>query len=347
MAKQISIKHFRLSLLAGLITASLFSPTGVTAGVTLDDILKSGTTDALSCAAFKVRGFCVWIKCTLVYCTTTSNAYIEHYTPDAIVTVYDQIGRSPESTSGQITKAMSGVFGATSGAQQERRPDNSNQRSANHYRIADVYGSPAAYALTELLGQLEMASACETTVTPYMPYFVSSTNPLFWNSGLADSLLNPIDSATGHFRYIGERQDGQRVASTRWGWLYPRVGVVTNHDHYKASATIAQRAMDIVFNGTFGIYNQNLGDEEKPWYKPTNKIDEWSTDEGKWQMLYPRYQSTCHVMGDVNLKNISGADSEGWSDFRSTDGDYAWHYWRRYECCKQPSGYSFLFKVRW
>lgn len=294
-----------------------------------------------------MRGFCVWIKCTLVYCTTTSNAYIEHYTPDAIVTVYDQIGRSPESTSGQITKAMSGVFGATSGAQQERRPDNSNQRSANHYRIADVYGSPAAYALTELLGQLEMASACETTVTPYMPYFVSSTNPLFWNSGLADSLLNPIDSATGHFRYIGERQDGQRVASTRWGWLYPRVGVVTNHDHYKASATIAQRAMDIVFNGTFGIYNQNLGDEEKPWYKPTNKIDEWSTDEGKWQMLYPRYQSTCHVMGDVNLKNISGADSEGWSDFRSTDGDYAWHYWRRYECCKQPSGYSFLFKVRW
>lgn len=345
--KRTLIKHSKLSLLAGLLAVSLCSAPAVKAGVSLDDILKSGTTDSLSCAAFRVRGFCVWIKCTIVYCTTTSNAYIEHYTPDAIVTVYDQIGRSPEEVSGKITKSMSGIFGTTSGAQQERRQDDHNQRVANHYRIADVYGSPAAYALTELLGQFEFASACETTITPYMPYFVSSTNPIFWNSGLVDNLLNPIDSITNHHRYIGERKDGQKMADTRWGWLYPRVGVVTNHDHFKASATVAQRAMDIVFNGTFGIYNQNLGDEQKKWYVPTNKIDEWSTAEGKWQMLYPKYESKCHVLGDVSLKNKSESDLEGWSDRRSSDGDYAWHYWRRYECCKRPSGYSFLFKVRW
>lgn len=317
------------------------------AGVTFDDLIKSGTTDALSCAAFRVRGFCVWIKCTLVYCTTTSNAYIEHYTPDAIVTVYDQIGRSPEKVSGSITAAMSGIFGSTSGAQQELRQDDNTRRSSNHYRIADVYGSPAAYALTELLSQMEIASACETTVTPYKPYFVSSTNPIFWNSGVADTILNPGDSLSGRHRYIGERVDGQMLASNRWGWLYPRVGVVPNHDHFKASATIAQRAMDIVFNGTFGIYNQNLGDEQRSWYRPSNEIQEWSTAEGKWQMLYPRYESKCHVLGDKGLKNITVTDTDGWADRRSNDGDYAWHYWRRYECCKRPGGHSLLYKVRW
>jgi len=294
------------------------------------------------------------MKCTLAVCTTQSNAYVEHYSPDALVTVYNALGKSPESVSGKLTQTMSGMvgkvgnsalglLGTTSGAQQRSVTD--GFKTANHYRIADVYGSPAAAALTTLLGQVNTIAACETSITPYKPYFVSSTNPLVWNSGVIDAISSFKTSWGGGT--IGERSDGQSSPDNSWGTVNPRVGVVLNHDHLKVASVIAYRAMDIVFNGTFGIFNQTLGGETLRWYQPSHKISEKSTEEGKWQMLYPRYESSCHVLADKSTMKPSGLDFEGWSDRRSNDGSYAWHYWRRYECCKRPSGYSFLFKTTW
>lgn len=309
----------------------------------LSDLLKSGTVDALQCASFKVKGVCVWLKCTLVFCTTKSNAYVEHYTPDALVTVYSSIGGSPEGISGGITKTMSSLLFNTSGAQQ--RSSKTGFKTSNYYRVADVYGSPAATALTELLGKVSVASPCETSITSYKPYFVSSTNPLAWNSGLLDLISSGKTSWTGGS--IGERDVGDSSTENIWGTIHPRVGVVLNQDHFKASSVIAYRAMDVVFNGAYGMYNQTLGGETKSWYNPSKKINEEDMTEGKWQMLYPKYETGCHILADKSTKSPSGKDLEGWAGRRSNDGSYAWHYWRRYECCKRPSGYSLLYKTTW
>ncbi|MBE0362222.1 hypothetical protein PULV_a4037 [Pseudoalteromonas ulvae UL12] len=327
-----------------VLSASLFaSAPSVQADFSFDTFIKAGSIDTLSCAAFTVKGACFWIKCTLIACNFDTTAIIEHYTPDVFVSVYDS--KSPEKISRSITNTMTGILPWHSdGAEQTRMRD--NKRMAINYRIADVYGSPSAQLLINILKELPLGLACDPGSTPYKPYFVSRSNPFFWNTGLIDGISN----LAGRDRYIGERKDGTRNAfinKNLWGYLYPRTGVVLNQDHYKASAVIAQRSIDIVFNGAFGIYSDELDGSEGQWYRPSMSVEEWSTKEGKWQMLYPKYESGCHILGEERLKRPSDADMEGWGDRRSDDGDYIWHYWRRYECCQKPSGYSFIGKVRW
>jgi integrating conjugative element protein (TIGR03756 family) len=180
--------------------------------------------------------------------------------------------------------------------------------------------------------------------TPLEPYFVSASNPIFWYTGFLDSIVN-ID---GYDRWVGERYDGQVIQglSEKWGNVFPRTGININADHYKSSAVIAQRAIDYVFNGGSLIYSKNFGGDEKEWYVPASDTDESSNDLGKWQMLSPKKDDKCHMLGEIKSKNNNSTpEDDGWSDRRSEDGAYSWNYWRKYECCQQPSGYTFLFKV--
>lgn len=49
-----------------------------------------------------------------------------------------------------------------------------------------------------------------------------------------------------------------------------------------------------------------------------------------WQMIIPKESSSCEAFGsaDVNWANDKNVE----------DGDYAWNYWRQYECCKPGPG---------
>ncbi|WP_258313270.1 TIGR03756 family integrating conjugative element protein [Alteromonas sp. KUL42] len=342
-ASQTLLKHLIKSTPIALVigASALISPP-VRADVSFDDFIKAGSTDTLSCAAFELKGTCFWMKCDLSGCSVKTTAVIEHYTPDVFVSIYDS--ESPEPISGGFSDFATGWISNTTGTEHAQKGDHS--RVANTYRLADVYGSPSSQLLINLLESLPLGLACEPGSTPFKPYFISRSNPWFWNTGLVDGLLN----FTGRNRFIGEREDGQFNAgydTTRWGFLYPRAGVVLNHDHFKASSVIAQRSMDIVFNGAFGLYRASLDGPEGQYYLPEMEIEEWSSDKGKWQMLYPNYESECHIFGDKTVKEPTETDIEGWSDYRSEDGDYVWHYWRKYECCKRPDGYFFLWKVKW
>jgi integrating conjugative element protein (TIGR03756 family) len=192
-----------------------------------------------------------------------------------------------------------------------------------------------------------MGLSCEAGSTAFQPYFISASNPVFWYSGFIDSVMN----ITGYNRWIGERNNGQtmQLNDELWGHLYPRTGININTDHYKSSAVIAQRAIDMVFNGGFLLYSQEFGGDKKRYYIPAEKTEEWSDKYGKWQMLSPKKESKCHLLGDKSVKkDFSISDNEtndGWADRRSKNGSYAWHYWRQYECCQKPSGYTLLFKV--
>ena len=49
-----------------------------------------------------------------------------------------------------------------------------------------------------------------------------------------------------------------------------------------------------------------------------------------WQMIIPKKSSSCEAFGSADIH---------WSDGKNVeDGDYAWNYWRQYECCKPGPG---------
>lgn len=49
-----------------------------------------------------------------------------------------------------------------------------------------------------------------------------------------------------------------------------------------------------------------------------------------WQMIIPKETSSCEAFGSADVKWSEGKNVE--------DGDYAWNYWRQYECCKPGPG---------
>lgn len=317
---------------------ALIATDAVSNEVSILDIIEAGiTADFSSCYDFKVKGVCVWIKCTIFGCKTKSTVYIEHFTPDGIVSVYQDFDNSPFNWGGTVSSLFGDLYGGTTG--KEVNSDR-NQKKQYTYRHADVYGSPAAQATTSFLS--EMGLSCEAGSTAFQPYFVSASNPVFWYTGFIDSLSNLGDMN----RWVGERKDGQtrQLNSELWGNLFPRTGININLDHYKSSGVIAQRAIDMVFNGGFLMYSKEFDGRKGSYYIPSEKVEEWNTKEGKWQMLYPKKEKQCHVLGQPNRKK-NESTGDGWQDRRSENGSYAWHYWRQYECCQKPKGYSLLFKV--
>jgi integrating conjugative element protein (TIGR03756 family) len=304
-------------------------------------------SDFSSCTDLEFQGACFWLVCKTFWCDVETSPWIKHYTPDVVVTTYDQKGASPFKESNTFTKLLSSLLGSkANGGEMQSEHSNTRQQSNVTYRLADVYGSPAAWTLNSWLSEYYVA--CEPGSTILQPYFVSSSNPLFWYSGAVDSVVNIDEIVVGN-KYIGERRDGARpeLIKTKpfWGHLYPRVGVVQGHDHYRASSVIAARAVDSVISGRYDIYNTSLDGRKGSYYEPANQFETHTSTYGKFQMLSPKKESGCHILGDENFKLKS--ESDGFSDRRSVNGDYAWHYWRRYKCCKKPSGGSFLYKVTW
>lgn len=358
--KQILEKRFkRLIRTALVIAASLlyvsssayaalddFEIPSFSKNLSLDTIIEAGSSEGfLNCTDTIVVGACFWIKCTFVACSFNTSVMIKHYIPDVIVQVYDKPGDAPFSLSDPGTKLISSLLGSgTTGSDVT-----SVKRTNVVARHSDVIGSPAAFVVAELLSQVPLGLSCDPGSTAMQPYFVSSSNPWFWYTGLFDTIYNATNLLDG--RFVGERVSGVdtgmfgSLGAATWGQLYPRTGMVSGTDHYRASAVIAQRTMDQVYDPLFGIYSQELDGRKGSYYIPSTKMSDSDDSEGYWQMLYPKQESTCHIFGDVT--EVDGLGLDGYASKRSSNGDYAWHYWRRYKCCQRPSGHSFLYKIEW
>lgn len=305
------------------------------------------SSDFNSCTELRFQGVCTWLVCKTFWCKVEPSPWISHYSPDTVVSVYNQQGESLFEGTNTFTEAISSVFGAlANGGEKQTRNKKSRQSSDLTFRLADVYGSPAAWTLNYWLSEFYVA--CEPRSTILQPYFVSSSNPFFWYSGLVDSVLNFDEILLGN-KYIGERNNGDTPEFIKtkpfWGHVYPRVGVLQGHDHYRASAVIAARAMDSVLSGRYDLFNTSLDGAKGSYYEPTDEFETHTTEYGKWQMLSPKKESGCHVLGDIDFKKEGEMD--GFSDRRSDSGDYLLHYWGRIKCCKKPSGGKLLMKVVW
>ncbi|KZN63397.1 TraU family protein [Pseudoalteromonas luteoviolacea] len=345
--KQIFKKRWLLLGIA-VSTAALTS-TDARSDLDLVDISRHALeSDFSSCTDFTLKGTCFWLVCK-PFCKVKPTPYIKHYSPDVVVSTYDSQGNSPFKGTNAITKVISLALGkgANGGEKSPKRKKGSKQDNSIIYRLADVYGSPAAWTLNSWLSNMYVA--CEPGSTILQPYFVSSSNPVFWYSGLVDSVVN-FDEIIKGDKYLAERRDGDNpeyVLKTQpfWGHVYPRVGALQGQDHYRANAVIAARAIDSVIEGRYDIFNTQLDGKQGSYYLPSEQFETHTTEHGKFQMLYPIKESGCHILGDSTLRENTTLD--GFSKRRSSNGDYAWHYWRKYICCNRPSGGKFLYKVTW
>jgi len=304
---------------------------------------------SFSCIDWKPTGVCFWLKCTLVSCSVETSLKVRHFNPDAIVQVYQNPGDVPWDEMSFISElagsSQSGSTPANAG-QQEKNQKNKKPSSKVISRHVDVIGSPGLIPVSEFLGSMDYF--CESGVTMYQPYFTSPIDYYSWRFPYTE-FFNMATWVPG-MREVGERNDGENkdfLFTGRFGNVYPRIGSLMQNDTYKASAVFAQRAADIVTDsGAMHIYNFLGEKNSKDGWWPPGQVKEWTSSEGKWQMLYPKAESTCHIFGEPSTRNNSDKNQgkDGYSHLRSKDGNYGFQFWRPYECCEKK-GQIFLFSV--
>ena len=318
---------------------------------------------SLSCIGWAPTGVCFWLKCRVFppSCSVETSLKVRHYNPDAIVQVYQTPGDTPWGEMSFVSDALSlGQSGATPAnadrisskpRNKEKGKDLRKQSAKIINRHVDIIGSPGLLLVSEVIGSMEYG--CESGVTPYMPYFVSTLDYYSWKYPYADWLK--LATFIPGMREVGERNDGENTSmllTGKFGNVYPRVGSLVQNDTYKASAVFAQRAADIATDPSAMHIYTYLGEKNsKAGWWPPGQVKEYTSKEGKWQMLYPRAESACHIFGDPSTKeesSLSGSEVDaaydGYQGRRSDDGDYVWQLWRPYECCEKK-GQVFLYSI--
>ena len=116
-----------------------------------------------------------------------------------------------------------------------------------------------------------------------------------------------------------------------YGFIYPRHGYSIQHDPIKESALSAFRAAHFVTReGEPHVY-QTLATDRKEGYWPPGPLEE---DSGKWSMVSPVEESSCHFFPYDSLPSMS---------YRDEDEAAGWILWREYSCCADLG--VFLFDI--
>lgn len=348
-----------LAVVASLGLYSAIKSTDVSADINSVGIMQDSLS--FSCVSWKPTGVCFWLKCSLFSCSIETSIKVRHYNPDAIVQVYQTPGETPWDEMSFVSELVSlGQSGSTPAnadritakdRTKSKGTDLKKQSSKIISRHVDIIGSPGLLPISEVLGSTDYG--CESGVTPFQPYYVSTLDYFSWKFPYTEFLK--LATFVPGMREVGERNDGENetfLFTGRFGNVYPRVGSLMQNDTYKASAVFAQRAADIVTDSSaLHVYNF-LGEEnsKKGWWPP-GQVKEWTSEESKWQMLYPRAESQCHIFGEDSTRKDETVDTDateavydGYQHRRSDDGNYAWQLWRPYTCCEKK-GQVFLFSI--
>lgn len=48
-----------------------------------------------SCISWRVKGICYWLFCTPFGCTVKTSVKVEHFIPEAVISVYQDKGKTP------------------------------------------------------------------------------------------------------------------------------------------------------------------------------------------------------------------------------------------------------------
>jgi len=281
----------------------------------LDTATITGSALSPDCIAYRVRGICYWLLCTLTGCSVETSVKVEHYVPDAVVSSYSITGENPWVEMRAMSLPNATAEGGGDGTTNEEHENNLAK-----FKNADVIGHPGATLFSQFISQ--WGYACAGAGTAFMPYLLSTLDTVAWRYNVPESLYPEA-------LIPGRREIGTRAGLNLWGNVYPRGGFLHHVDDYKAAAVVAQRAGDIVTRrGQVHVYQPLLANG-RDGYWPAGALMESDAATGKWQELTPTLKNTCAVF----------PHSE--SRVQAQQGDYAWALWRPYSCCERK-GQIFL-----
>lgn len=288
------------------------------------------------CMHYCFTGICVWLKCELFFCSIKTSLRVRHYSPDLVVSVYDQPGdntwREMKGWYGglerTLTKNFVGYFhdAFAGGGQQTEGGDPAIDKSLR-FKEATAIGHPFTL-ITEALSDTGLF--CPSEATAFYPYYSSGLDAWTWRLGLAENFY--------FFNFL----PGRRVVGSgfhqQWGPVFPRTGFILQKDDAKAAAVIAQRVGDMVTRtGQPHVYTPLTDNNYSRTWLP-GELRENDAGTGLWQMLAPKLDRQCYVFGQNDVF------STAWSQGRhSEDNRYAFTLWRPYECCKKKG--SWLFDI--
>ncbi|MGE0371821.1 MAG: TIGR03756 family integrating conjugative element protein [Gammaproteobacteria bacterium] len=284
----------------------------------IDTATITGSALSPDCIAYRVRGICYWLLCTITGCSLETSVRVEHYVPDAVVSSYSNTGENPWVEVRAMSMPNPTAQGGGDGTTNEDHENN-----LARFKNADVIGHPAATIFSEFVSQL--GYSCSGAGTAFMPYLLSTLDTVAWRYNIPESVYPES-------LIPGMREIGTRLGLNLWGNVYPRGGFLHHVDDYKAAAVVAQRAGDVVTRrGQLHVYQSLLSDESSGYW-PAGALMESDAETGKWQELTPRLSSSCTVFPHDDLR------------IQAQQGDYAWALWRPYSCC-QRRGQVFLGSI--
>lgn len=319
-----SLKHAVLMAVGGWLIAL----PAVAETFNTTDVLRVAS-DGRSCLNYRITSQCVYayISCNLFGCKikTQLRDRIEHRLPDLVVTAFQQPGKTP-FTEIRNTASVAALAVLNSPAMQAALGDSASGGSVQFnngrgikqgltFNESNVVGTPVIevirniykYQVPSLSGSPYL---CPSAVTPLKPYFMSELDALAWRSAALNTGMESL--------VPGRREIGTNLLKT-WGSVYPRIGFVMQNQAPKAAAVIAQRAIDLVTQR-----------HQRPHIYSPFVVEGVSEKSPVWQMISPTPASHCEAFG---------AEGEWAANKQTESGEFAWNYWKEYECCKPGRGW--------
>ncbi|EPC00621.1 hypothetical protein L861_06685 [Litchfieldella anticariensis FP35 = DSM 16096] len=273
------------------------------------------TESAISpeCLDYRMVGVCVWLYCSWSGCRVRTSIKVRHYIPELVVSSYENTGDNPWQEMALVSPPTSGALaGGRSTSEAE-----DHLHEGLRFKNVDAIGHPGNALFSRFVSRF--GYSCSSPAEPFMPYFLSTLDALAWRSGIPE-MAYPEALIPGR-RDLGQPGD-------MWGNVYPRSGFLTQTHDYKAAATMAQRAADIVTrDGQPHVY-QSLTPSSRPGYWPPDPVVEGDASTHRWQSLTPSLSRACVVWPDRG-------HADTYADRLEEAGDYAWTLWRPYSCCKR------------
>lgn len=319
-----------------LMLISIFGLTSFQVSIILADEIKplstfdvvQNTLQALpNCFRYKIVGLCFWLKCVGNFCSINTTPKVDHYLPDAVVSVFQKQDSNPWDYANKIVDAAAFRIGNSEVKQMlgvdighGNKNANTVQDEDTHAKEADLIGNPALKVFSSFSQYILPSQA-----SPFTPYYVSLIDSYMWRSPLYEMLMYPHTLIPG-VHIVGSLADN-------WGSVYPRTGMIMQPQDAKAAAVIAQRAADIATRSLQPHIYQSLiqpcGSQCEVKEAKENDVNT------QWQMIYPTVGTTCKVFGENDLSSSKPWGSE---DAQKGNGNYAWTLWRHYHGCIEGEG---------
>lgn len=296
--------------------------------------IERKTLSHISETNIKPIGLCFWFKMTWHGPTFPVTLMLDEYQPDLIVSVFNTDKTDPFLETRNLVDPEASLIGneavksvfhneLTNGS--ETTTPSINANSSFITKTAVVVGSPHLF-----IPGLNRFLLRRDTKTLY-PYFQSNLDGVPGRSGLAESLevLNTVNLLKN---YIGNPLD-------YWASEYPRDMSVDNNNDFKASASIAMHAADIVTQkNAMHVVKSTNNSCGVHCYVAT--VSNNMKDHEKWEEVWPNDRFFEPGKSDAHSLSELGSD-----DYRAGGGNYVFLIWRHYRGCIQSDGSSFITSV--